>query len=227
MMTVGDPLHHGADGTHCEARFFLESALVAIVHGDVLRSYNFNHGTLGVGLLEMRLEGPRGGGLAKITPECSKATLEVWIEEGGGLPKRIARACVDHWLMTFDGDHEKVAIQGRSPGAVLVDEQWLVTFDGDLAGLMTTAFAGRNLPFSMHDVPGRSVAAHIDAPSAYGALRLVASAMGLVVRDRDDGFHVFSRKALFEESQKRPVAQIRGADIKSGGMERGAPIRKR
>ncbi|XXX73296.1 hypothetical protein WMF30_37175 [Sorangium sp. So ce134] len=172
-------------------------------------------------VLEVRLSAPAGSGILKLPHD---AIIELWGHYPNRGSHRLAIAKIDYWNAAREA-HDEVEIQGRSPCAVLIDQPTTLTHEGRLGELLDKVSEGKvRFPRGIPDI---QVSAFVRAPSAYGAMRLIATSMGLLIQDDGDKFQILTSKAARENLRGRPVARISDPDILNANFRKGNPVRKR
>jgi len=227
VIVIGDPTQTDTDGTKVEVRFVREAGPIAAVHGDLIKDYNLKDGGTGVAFLELELLGPRGAGLLGLPKLCKEASIEIWTQQEGASPVLLPRTRAEHWNATFDESTERVLLQARSRTAVLVDAPLCLQHDGEARDLFSRVTSEVGVPLDDHDIPSRAIVAYIDAPSAYGALRLVGGALELVLRDQNECLNVHTRHGLLRAASRGVPPTIRTQDVAVGTLQQGTPLRKR
>lgn len=224
MITIGDPQLRSKDGSTFKLCFLGGGLLIATVYQDRLMEFELNKRTSGVGLLKARLRGPRGEGLGRLH---EADIIEAWSGETEG-----EYECIGVTLLEYiegsteeDGSFELVEIQGRSPCGSLIDVPASLQHVGTWRSLLE-ALAPGQLTLSA-GIPDGPVSAYISAPSTYGALRLLASTRGLVLRDAGSNFDVLTRAELMDLIHSRPPATITASETLKARVTKGNRIKER
>jgi hypothetical protein len=221
MKELGDRHSTARDGSRAELRFSNQDGVFAVIYNDFIEDYSLTKTAGAVDLLQLKLRAPRGTGLGLLRDE---ATVEMWLHDVRG------SVCVgliqsEHVAGGVDETGEYIHIQGRSPCGHLIDEAILLEHTGALRALVE-AIAPGNVDVSA-GVPDARVSAYFSSPSTYGALRLLATSMRLVVRDAGKRVAVATRKEIVDQIRTRPVAKLTDKEVVKATFSRGAPIRKR
>lgn len=222
MDTFGDATRVNPDGSSSELRFIVEDDIRAIVYNNHIANLTVSQNGAGVNLLEVHLTAPRGMGLLRLPTD---ATVEVWFHRVGESSHRVAVVSIDYFNSEYKAEEAYLEIHGRSPCARLIDAPVNVEFHGSLHELLRKVAGSETMISS--SVPESRVSAYVAAPSAYGALRLVATSIGLVVSDNIENFRIRSKKEAIYELKKKPKATITEKETIQSTMRKGSPIRKR
>lgn len=221
MKQIGDPTSTTPDGARLELRFENEQGTFLTVHTDCIVDYSLAKISGAVDLLQLTLKAPRGAGLGLLRDE---AIVEMW-HHSGHSSNCIGVIRSEHVEGGSDESGEYIHIQGRSPCGYLIDTPLSLEHAGSLRDLIH-AIAPGDIDLSP-GVPDVGVHSYISSPSVFGALRLVATSMGLVVRDAGRRAAVATREEVAEQIRRRPVARITDENAQRVRFTRGVPIRPR
>jgi hypothetical protein len=221
MKEIGDPTSVSRNGSRLELRFTNDDGVFAIVYNDCVENYSLTKVAGAVDLLELSLRAPRTSGLGLLREE---AIIEMWLHDARG-SIRVGLIRSEHVAGGADETGQHISIQGRSPCGHLIDESISLDKMGTLRELIEAVAPGE-IDIS-EGVPSTQVSAYLSAPSTFGALRLLATSMALVVRDAGTRVAVATRTEVMEQIRARPVAKLTDREITKASFSRGTPLRTR
>lgn len=225
-MILGEPDHRGPEGARYELRFFSDQNPVIVVHSNLIRSINNRQSAGAVDYLSVSLEGPRGSGIAGL-PRIG--VIELWCADNDDTELILAaRTQIDWCEATYDKETERTQFEGRSVCAQLIDQRCDIVYSGGLlAGLSGIAHA-HGVSLEAPDLDdSQQVDFYAAAPSAYGLIRLVCGAAGLLLSATPIGIRIESISRAKKRLYQGPAVTLSSDEVTSGKVESGRRVRKR
>lgn len=226
---IGDPDHVAPDGSQSDVRIFVRGAPYAIIGGDLVRKFSVNTHATGTTVVELSVAAPADAGLARIFPAKSDNAdfeIEVWAAKAGQPKVRLGGAVLDYYEARVESGNVVVDMQGRGALRTLIDTPVHLAHLGTVEQLLR-AISGNGILLVASDLPPGPVSAWVNAPSAYGAIRLVCSSLDLVAHEKESQLLVTSRAASREALRRAQPSTIRDEHILNSHMTKGTPIRRR
>lgn len=223
MKIFGNPEALNPDGTSIELRFSVAGNMVATVHNNCVANFTLHQKVSGVTVVEVQLAGV--GGLS-VSSLPRVADIEAWSHRKEGPSHLLATVSIDYYNSTHNADTVQVSIHGRSVCAGLIDSRCDLNEPNTNLRDLIVCIGGDKVAVS-GSVLNEPVSAYIASPSAFGALRLLATSRELVVKDESLVFRVRSRSEARAELAKQSVATITSEETLSGEITKGSPIRRR
>lgn len=220
MIVVGQRLNEKAVELHFESG----GETLAVVRESCIASWHVSLAVTGTGVITAKLEADPLSGIHSIP---NGGYVLVWVESPEKGRTMLGRFQIDYFAKD-SAEQVELEIHGRGPLAPLIDSRWNLEYQGSLSALFEAELATW-VPIAIRGVPDHEVAIYVDAPSMYGALRLITISTDCLVMEEMNLETVAVRStqlARQEEMTKEPVT-ITDEDIVSSSTRMGSPVRRR
>ena len=226
MQHLGDPAFATRSGAKQKLVLFDQQGPRYTVHGDLFDGkVSAESATTGTAVLHIQL---KASGQVLRIPEMLFA--ELWVEPPGSPPARIClgRFRIDYWQATHDASTSGIAIHGRGPLGLVIDEPRHVVFAGELEQLVA-ALCTISAPTDIEGLESHPINVYVNMDSTYAALRLLGVSLGFVVKEDHKLFRIKIAGERHERQRvmSKPMFEINDSNTLASTYTKGSPLKKR